>query len=103
MATGPRGMVPLLQLMVSSVTPWLPSRSLTNTIPRGILNTFGIYQTYYESGELFQASSSDLSWIGAIQACLLLLVGSVTGPIYDAGYFRTLLIIGSFMIVFGHM
>lgn len=69
----------------------------------GVLNTFGVYQTYYESGELFRASSSDLSWIGALQACLLLLVGALTGPIYDAGYFRALVITGSFLIVFGQM
>ncbi|KAL6717307.1 hypothetical protein ACLMJK_005222 [Lecanora helva] len=69
----------------------------------GIINTYGAYQTYYESGDLFTKSSSDLSWIGSIQAFLLLLVGALTGPIYDAGYFRALIIIGSFAIVFGHM
>jgi len=62
-----------------------------------------VYQTYYESGDLFTKSSSDLSWIGSIQAFLLLLVGALTGPIYDAGYIRALIISGSFLIVFGHM
>lgn len=70
---------------------------------RGIINTYGAYQTYYESGDLFTKSSSDISWIGSIQAFLLLLVGALTGPIYDAGYFRTLIVVGSFAIVFGHM
>lgn len=28
----------------------------------GLLNTFGIYQTYYESGALFQESSSTIAW-----------------------------------------
>lgn len=69
----------------------------------GILNTFGIFQTYYESGQLYTASSSDISWIGSIQAFLVLLVGAFIGPIYDRGYFRTLLLVGSFMIVFGFM
>lgn len=31
------------------------------------------------------------------------MVGALTGPIYDAGYFRELLIFGSFMLVFGQM
>lgn len=32
-----------------------------------------------------------------------MLVGALTGPIYDAGYFRTLLVVGSFLVVFGQM
>ena len=30
-------------------------------------------------------------------------VSALTGPVYDAGYFRELLIGGSFLVVFGHM
>lgn len=33
----------------------------------------------------------------------MLLIGVLAGPIYDAGYFRPLLLVGSFMLVFGHM
>ncbi|PLN81404.1 major facilitator superfamily domain-containing protein [Aspergillus taichungensis] len=69
----------------------------------GILNTFGAYQTYYESGALFTASSSDISWVGSIAAFMLLFVGLFVGPVYDKGYLRTLLIIDSFGVVFGHM
>ncbi|KAL4967058.1 major facilitator superfamily domain-containing protein [Aspergillus stella-maris] len=69
----------------------------------GMLNTFGVFQTYYESGALFQKPSSDISWIGSIQAFMLLVVGFVTGPIYDRGYLTPLLILGAFGIVFGTM
>ncbi|KAF2690142.1 monocarboxylate permease-like protein, mch4 [Lentithecium fluviatile CBS 122367] len=69
----------------------------------GMLNAFAVFQTYYESGELFEASSSDISWIGSIQCFLLQLTGLVAGPIYDRGYLRLLLVTGSFMVVFGHM
>ncbi|CBF89303.1 hypothetical protein AN0528.2 [Aspergillus nidulans FGSC A4] len=69
----------------------------------GILNTFGAYQTYYESGNLFTASSSNISWVGSIAAFMLLFVGLFVGPIYDKGYLRTLLVVGSFGVVFGHM
>lgn len=69
----------------------------------GILNTFGIYQTYYESGALFNETSSNISWIGAIQAYMVLFVGFLSGPIFDRGYFRILLLVGSFLVVFGHM
>lgn len=69
----------------------------------GILNAFGVFQTYYESGKFFKRSSSDISWIGSIQAAMLLIVGFFTGPIYDRGYLRMLLLVGSFLVVFGHM
>ena len=69
----------------------------------GILNAFGVYQTYYESGDLFQSSSSNISWIGCITAFMLLFCGVFVGPVYDRGYLRTLLVVGAFMVVFGHM
>lgn len=34
---------------------------------------------------------------------MVLLVGAVVGPVYDRGHFRWLLVIGTFMVVFGHM
>lgn len=34
---------------------------------------------------------------------MLVFVGALTGPIYDAGYFRGLLLIGSFLLVLGQM
>ncbi|RAO67424.1 uncharacterized protein BHQ10_003436 [Talaromyces amestolkiae] len=58
----------------------------------GMINTFAVFQTYYESGELFQASSSNISWIGSVQCFLLQLTGLVAGPIYDRGYLRLLLV-----------
>ncbi|KAH8693639.1 putative monocarboxylate transporter [Talaromyces proteolyticus] len=69
----------------------------------GLINTFAVFQTYYESGALFTQSSSNISWIGSIQGFLLQLTGIVAGPIYDRGYLRLLLLTGSFMIVFGYM
>lgn len=69
----------------------------------GITNTFAVFQTYYESGDLFTASSSDISWIGSVQSFLLQLFGLIAGPIYDRGYLRLLLLTGSFLVVFGYM
>jgi MFS family permease len=69
----------------------------------GVINTFGTYQTYYETGLLSSSSPSAISWIGSVQATLLLLVGSFTGPIYDAGYARTLVAVGTVLVVFGTM
>lgn len=69
----------------------------------GMISSFSVFQTYYESGELFEASSANISWIGSIQCFLLQLTGLVAGPIYDRGYLRLLLVTGSFMIIFGLM
>ncbi|GFF40456.1 riboflavin transporter MCH5 [Aspergillus udagawae] len=69
----------------------------------GMINTFAVFQTYYESGEIFKASSSEISWIGSIQCFLLQLTGLIAGPIYDRGHLRLLLITGSFLVVFGLM
>ncbi|KAF7195195.1 MFS-type transporter dbaD [Pseudocercospora fuligena] len=70
----------------------------------GIINTFGVYQTFYEA-ELFagQKSSSDISWIGSIQAFALIFVGVITGPLFDRGYFGSQIVGGSFLVVFGMM
>ncbi|KAK5655393.1 hypothetical protein OQA88_5663 [Cercophora sp. LCS_1] len=67
----------------------------------GLVNTFGVFQQYYETNILLDNSPSDISWIGSLQASLLLLVGVVSGPLFDAGHFRKLLMAGLFMVVFG--
>jgi predicted MFS family arabinose efflux permease len=69
----------------------------------GIINTFGSYQAYYETELLTDSSPSAISWIGSIQAFLLLIIGALSGPIYDAGHFRVLLIGGTFFLVLGQM
>ncbi|KAK3110251.1 hypothetical protein LTR53_015642 [Teratosphaeriaceae sp. CCFEE 6253] len=69
----------------------------------GIVNAFGSYQTYYETGLLSTSSPSDISWIGSLQAFLLMIVSALGGPLYDAGYVHHLLLGGSFLAVFGQM
>lgn len=69
----------------------------------GIINCYGEYLSYYETGILSSSTPSDLSWIGSVQAFLLLFIGPLTGPVYDAGHFRLLLLTGTFFIVFGQM
>src|ERR1700761_2660981 len=69
----------------------------------GLLNTFAFFQLYYESGALFVESSSNISWIGSVQAYLVMLVGMLSGPVFDRGHIRLLLVTGAFGIVFGLM
>ena len=86
-------------------TAWLVilGSFLLNFNTFGNLASFGAYQDYYATGELFQASSSQISWIGSVQACLLLIVSALIGPVYDMGHLRLLLAIGSVIVVFGQM
>lgn len=70
--------------------------------PRSNLNkATGAYQTYYKKDFLPDRSPSDISWIGSIQAALLMFVGIFAGPLYDYGYLRTLVLTGSFLVIFG--
>lgn len=38
-----------------------------------------------------------------MQAWLLILIGVLSGPLFDLGYFRTMLYIGNFLVVLGMM
>ncbi|KAJ4183057.1 hypothetical protein NW755_009905 [Fusarium falciforme] len=69
----------------------------------GIINSFGAYQTYYMSGLLDRSSASSISWIGSVQSFLVMFVSVVAGPLFDAGYFRALITVGSSLVVLGYM
>ncbi|KAK5037418.1 hypothetical protein LTR13_004575 [Exophiala sideris] len=69
----------------------------------GLITAYGAFQSFYTVDLLHDKSPSDIAWIGSVQSCLLLLVGALTGPIFDAGYFRTLVVVGSSLTVFGMM
>lgn len=70
---------------------------------RGTVNTFGAFQTFYQEDFLSNVSPSNISWIGSTQAFLLLIVGVASGPLYDIGYFKTLIVVGSLLILLGTM
>ena len=78
-------------------------RAFADDLLRGIVNTFGAYQTYYQSDLLKSKSESAISWIGTVQGFLLIVFSIIGGPIFDRGYVRTLLVAGSFLVVFGMM
>ena len=46
-------------------------------------------------------SSSAISWIGSVQVFLVIVLGALTGPLFDAGYLRPLLSLGCTLIVVG--
>ncbi|KAJ5093147.1 hypothetical protein N7456_009008 [Penicillium angulare] len=69
----------------------------------GVVNTFGVFQSYYEVTLLPGYSASSISWIGTVQGFLLFVVGVVVGPAFDKGYLKTLIALGTFLVVFGLM
>jgi MFS family permease len=69
----------------------------------GLVQAFGAYQSYYTTGILKDYNASSISWIGTIQAFLLVFVGVITGPVFDQGYLRPMVIVGGCMIVFAVM
>ncbi|KAH8645392.1 MFS general substrate transporter [Xylariales sp. PMI_506] len=70
----------------------------------GIVVSYGTFQSYYMDGGLEdQSSESAIAWIGSLQAFLLLFGGALTGKLFDAGYFRHMIIIGTVIVTFGLM
>ncbi|KAL8790010.1 MAG: hypothetical protein Q9195_006559 [Heterodermia aff. obscurata] len=69
----------------------------------GLTNAYGVFQTYYSTELLTSSTPSAISWIGSIQAFLLLFVGIICGRALDAGYFYHIAFIGGFLEVFGMM
>ncbi|PWY82720.1 MFS monocarboxylate transporter [Aspergillus eucalypticola CBS 122712] len=69
----------------------------------GILNAYGVFQSYYQSDLIPTYSSSSITWIGTAQGFVLFLVGVIVGPIFDQGFLHSLIAFGTFMVVFGLM
>jgi len=74
---------------------------LINIANWGLINSFGVFQTYYATELLRNHSQADIAWIGTVQGALLLIVGVIAGPVFDKGYFRTAGIIAGLGLVFG--
>lgn len=68
----------------------------------GLANSFGVYQTYYERAWPLE-SSSNISWIGAIQSFLLSSLSLFVGPLFDMGYYLYLEVVGAILIIVGVM
>jgi MFS family permease len=58
----------------------------------GIVNSFGLFQTHYTTA--LGRPPSDISWIGSIQIFLLFSIGTFTGRLTDAGYFKHVFVLG---------
>lgn len=64
-----------------------------------MLNSFGVFQTYYELDGLSSESTFTISWIGSTQSALFFVASLIVGPLFDLGYFRSLLWVGTALLV----
>jgi len=70
---------------------------------RGITFAYGTFQNYYELTYLTTVSPSAISWVGTVQSFLLIVIGVVSGPLFDLGYFKTMLFVGALVETVGVM
>jgi hypothetical protein len=62
------------------------------------VNAFGVYQAYYS--QHLGKSDSVISWIGSFQLWMLFALGPPVGKLFDEGYCRHLIAVGSLIYVF---
>ncbi|KDQ53742.1 hypothetical protein JAAARDRAFT_136735 [Jaapia argillacea MUCL 33604] len=69
----------------------------------GVVNAYGVFQSYYQTDLLTSASASTISLIGSIQLFLLYGLGPVIGRVFDAYGCNILLPVGTFITVLSLM
>ncbi|KAH9993846.1 major facilitator superfamily domain-containing protein [Russula vinacea] len=65
----------------------------------GYVNSFGVFQEYYESILLKGNSPSTIAWIGSTQYALVFFPALISGRLFDTGHFRLPLLIASIALV----
>ncbi|KAJ4306261.1 hypothetical protein N0V88_001059 [Collariella sp. IMI 366227] len=70
-----------------------------NTMAWGYPATFGVYQLYYR--DTLKLPDSQISWIGSLQVFLAFAMCTFSGRLADAGYVKSTIIVGCFLVIFG--
>ncbi|GLB34492.1 putative monocarboxylate [Lyophyllum shimeji] len=65
----------------------------------GFVNSWGVFQSYYETQVLKDTSSSAIAWIGSIQYALIFMPAVLIGRLFDLGWFKLPYAIGSVGLV----
>ncbi|KAH8822352.1 MFS general substrate transporter [Flagelloscypha sp. PMI_526] len=72
---------------------------ICNIVAFGYVTSYGVFQSYYEQFVLQDETPSNISWIGSIQAFMLLFPGLFGGVLFDKGWFRLPLLAASAALV----
>ncbi|KAK4104153.1 MFS general substrate transporter [Parathielavia hyrcaniae] len=83
------------------LTAWAQvfAAALVNSMSWGYPSMFGVYQLHYR--DALQLPDSQISWIGSLQVFLAFSMCTLSGRMADAGYVKTTIAFGSFLVVFG--
>ncbi|OOQ87143.1 putative monocarboxylate permease [Penicillium brasilianum] len=69
----------------------------------GWINCIGVFQTYYETHQLSNLSTSTVTWITSLETFVMFFAGPVFGTLFDSYGPRYILLGGTFLHVFGLM
>ncbi|KAF2759552.1 major facilitator superfamily transporter, partial [Pseudovirgaria hyperparasitica] len=69
----------------------------------GWINCVGVFQEYYQTHQLAAYTPADIAWISSLQIFFMMAGGLIVGKFFDNYGPRYLLLLGSFMHVFGLM
>jgi len=69
----------------------------------GLVNSFGVFQSYYTAHLLSGSSPSAVSWIGSVQIFCLMALSAVIGPLNDRGHARALVVAGTALLAVGFL
>jgi len=72
---------------------------LINMMSWGYPGAYGVYQLYYR--DTLKLPEAQISWIGSVQVFLAFVTCTISGRLADAGYIKSTIIAGSFLVVFG--
>lgn len=70
-----------------------------NMMAWGYPSTFGVYQLHYR--DTLKLPEAQISWIGSLQVFLAFAMCTFSGRLADAGYVKSTIMAGSFLVVFG--
>ncbi|PHH62301.1 hypothetical protein CDD81_7289 [Ophiocordyceps australis] len=79
------------------------STSIVHMNTWGLLLSSGAFQLHYKQSLLSNQSTSNISWISTTCGFFALGAGTFTGPLFDRGHYKSLLLSGSLLQVFGLM
>ncbi|KAJ7327511.1 MFS general substrate transporter [Mycena albidolilacea] len=65
----------------------------------GYVNSWGVFQAYYQQKLLHHSSPSEISWIGSMQHAMIFLPALIVGRLFDMGYYRVPFAAGSLLVV----
>jgi len=68
-----------------------------------VVQGIGVFQEYYQTNQLSSFSPSTISWIPSLEAFMMFFGGPFIGKLYDNYGPRHILLVGSFLHVFGLM